>query len=79
MFNVISKELDPEVVIRTQAKERGRYDYDTGIVKGKFLRVKPETSKEVFAIQWMEHHVEKFAPARGEGILITVDAAEKWL
>ncbi len=40
--------------------------------------VMPYSWREVFALQLLEHQVEKFAPAIGNGVLIT-DAAHKKL
>jgi len=80
MFNITpltKTETDPECVVFVKTDKRGN-DLETERVTGEFYRVKPTTAAEVFAIQWMEHQREKYAPARGEGILISAAAIEKW-
>jgi hypothetical protein len=39
--------------------------------------VMPHTAREVLALQMLEHQVEKFAPAEGNGVLITEAAHRK--
>jgi hypothetical protein len=37
----------------------------------------PHSAREVLALQMLEHQVEKFAPATGNGVLITEAAHAK--
>lgn len=74
-FEFHTAETNPEVVIRTE--KRGQYCYDTGTIKGEFRRVSPDCIREVHLLQMLEMHHEKFAPAKGNGVLISLSAFEK--
>jgi hypothetical protein len=47
-------------------------------MKGFFHRVFPVDARENSALRMLEHHVDKFAPANGNGILITDEALKKF-
>lgn len=55
---------------REHAVTAKRYD-------GPLHRVCPQTARDVFGLQMLEHQREKFAPAEGSGILVTPTGLEK--
>jgi hypothetical protein len=75
MFDYKTKEIAPEVVIK---KEVGNvYTFETGRVPGVFFRVIPDGFREIFLIQMLEQYREKFAPAKGNGVLISESAMKQ--
>ncbi len=51
----------------------------TKTLTGTWYRVFPSNGMDVRFIQWLEHHTDKFAPARGNGILISQRAFDNLL
>lgn len=70
------KIYDPEVVFPT-TNRLGRIDYGTRILHGRFVRVIPETIREVHALQMLDHLQDKFAPAKGDGVILSAEALAK--
>lgn len=74
----------PSVIMPRVDKKTDRTTWEVVTILGRFHRVFPASAKEVFALQMLEHRVEKFAPAtcngddRGNGILITAEAFRKF-
>lgn len=46
-------------------------------LSGTYHLVMPHTAREVLALQLLEHQFEKFAPANGNGVLISEAAHRK--
>jgi hypothetical protein len=69
LFALRSREDNPSVIIRTESYHTG-YTYDVKQLKGKFFRVRPETS-DFDALSMMKHREDKFAPAIGNGVIVT--------
>jgi len=44
---------------------------------GKLHRVVPQSGRDVFALQMLDHQREKFAPLHGPGIMVTDSALDK--
>jgi hypothetical protein len=76
IFSTAQKELNPEVVFHNPKIVCGT-GFDTKNVKGSFFRIIPDGYREIFLLQMLEMHCEKYAPARGNGLLITKAAFEK--
>lgn len=76
MFDITERVNNPQVVIPKEHKEKVYYERTAR--KGPLYKVFPHTAKEVFALQMLEHRVEKFAPADGNGIYITPQALAKF-
>ena len=76
MFSIRTAEANPTVVcVKLRA---GRESFETHEMKGFFHRVFPVDARENSALRMLDHHVDKFAPADGEGILITDEALKKF-
>lgn len=63
---------NPHVIIK--AKASGRSDDATVTIEqleGNFWLVKPTCAEEVFALQMLEHRIDKFASGHGESIVLT--------
>lgn len=76
IFSTAQKEKNPEVVIFNPEVICGT-GFDTKFVNGSFFRIIPDGWREIFLIQTLEMYHEKFAPAKGNGLLITKSAFEK--
>lgn len=76
MFDIIQKVKNPQVLKLVQL--RGLTFFESHELKGTFYKIRPSTAKEVFALQMLEHRVEKFAPAEGNGVLVTAEALAKF-
>ena len=68
---------DPEVVYLRTRKHQARSTYLTKRVPGLWYRVKVSTFDELTALRGLAHEKEKFAPAEGEGVLISERAMRK--
>lgn len=68
-LNAIS-EPNPMVVTCTTKEANGCAKFESAQVLGKWLRVFPQTARDVSFLQMLEHRVDKLAPATGIGVLI---------
>jgi hypothetical protein len=78
MFSISIPEADPRIICE-QKKTNGHNIFETRYASGLFFRVYPKTCREVSALQMLQHHVDKFAPADGNGIIITKNAMMKFM
>jgi len=51
--------------------------YQSKCIHGRFFRVSPQCPQEVYALQMMETRIDKFAPAVGDGIIVSAEALAK--
>ena len=70
MFAIRHLVKNPEVI--TEKVETGQQEvsYTTATQPGDFYLVHPATTKEILFVMFLAHRDEKFAPARGNGVLI---------
>lgn len=75
IFPITQRIKQPMVIIA----ERTAYQDTVKTVKlaGIYHLVMPHTAREVLALQMLEHQIEKFAPAEGNGVLISEAAHRK--
>ena len=66
-------------VIRPHQRLGGTTAYDVTRKPGTHYRLSPQTADEIFALQMLEHGVEKYAPAHGDGVIVTSSALSKFL
>ena len=64
---------DIDVIVRGNKNLQGNIT-KVKTMSGVFFRVSPQTADEVFLLQTMELHREKFAPANGDGVIVTGQA-----
>ena len=76
MFEILQKVKDPRVLKPVQL--RGLTSFEAHEYNGTLYKIIPSNAKEVFALQMLQHRVEKFAPAEGNGILVTAAALAKF-
>lgn len=68
--------VNPDVVQRVE--KDGKDEYNRVTRQGKFRKVLSLTGREHTAMRMLIHGEEKFAPASGDGILITESAFRKF-
>jgi len=72
LFKTRVKLASPADVIVTDGyKSNGNPNCVGKMLYGQFYLVFPKTSKEVEALMLAEHQVEKFAPERGDGVVVS--------
>lgn len=64
--------INPSVVVRVP--RAGGYAYTEDTLRGKYWHVVPKCAREICALQLMDHRVDKFAPAKGDGVIVTGEA-----
>lgn len=70
----------PEVNISVLMPD-GRTDHgvEPVLANKPLVRVVPQDGRDVFALQMLDHHREKWAPAHGPGIMVLPDVLGKIL
>ena len=76
LFIANIKVSDPDVIVR--GTHRGKPDYSREGIKGSFRLVFPHDANEVMAVRMLDMHVDRFAPATGEGLLISERAFQQF-
>ena len=75
IFPITQKVKSPTVIIAKTT------DYQPTVttvqLSGTWHIVMPHTAREVLALQMLEHQIDKFAPAEGNGVLISESAHRK--
>lgn len=67
-------EIDPLVIAIEVKDGKAEESFTSFQLIGKFRRVWPTTGIEVAILQKLKHRLEKFAPFRDHGVIITEDA-----
>jgi len=60
--------------IELRYNKLGNPKFEVEQKEGVFFRVIPNCIKEIHALKILEHRLDKFAPATGDGVLITANA-----
>jgi|TARA_R110000851_G_scaffold68214_3_gene153545 hypothetical protein len=70
-----NKELisDPKVIIRKEDYQKNDFYFTIKQLEGAFYRVNPSNAKEVFFLQALPKNVFVYAPAEGNGLIITLN------
>jgi hypothetical protein len=79
MFTLSRIENEPSVIVRTPNTEN--LELQTKVLRGSHRRIfnaGPVSGKEVSALRLLEYGVERFAPASGNGVIITEAAFQKF-
>lgn len=78
MFAARFQVKHPEVIMPAQKSTGTSTSYEVTTLNGTYYRVSPQTSREIMALQMLEHHVDKFSPAHGDGVILTPEALRKF-
>lgn len=73
-MNITTTENRPAVLVPDGRTEHG---VEPMAYDGKLVRVYPVTARDIFGLQMLDHHREKFAPVRGGGVMVTHEALDK--
>jgi hypothetical protein len=74
---IAQRDDNPSVILPVKVNHDS-IKFEARGVKGYFFRVWPKTAKEIFMMRMLIHREEKFAPANGGGIIVTVDAYKRY-
>lgn len=75
IFPITQRIKSPTVIIASRSQVADTVK--TVQLSGTWHLVMPHTAREVLALQMLEHQFEKFAPANGNGVLISESAHAK--
>jgi hypothetical protein len=70
MFPIRTLVKNPEVITQKVAPGQQEVSYTTAEQSGDFYLVYPGSAKEILFVMSLAHREEKFAPSRGNGVLI---------
>ena len=66
------------LVVMPKADKRSGINWERETITGAFYRVIPQTPREIQVVRMLDHHVDKFAPAVGNGAIVSAAALEKF-
>lgn len=69
---------DPVVIVQDTRDTTSEFHYRGEKMLGNFVLVHPKTPREIYALQMLEHRVEKWAQKDGTGVVLTPLAALKF-
>ena len=65
---------DPVVIAPVVRSINDDVSWDSKQLKGRHYLVFPSNAHEVFALQMLEHRLDKFAPLKEGGVILTAEA-----
>jgi hypothetical protein len=77
LFPMRRKAEDPLVIIEC-GTNRESVVYNRAVMKGQFWHVHPSNLEEISLLRLLDHRVDKFAPAQGEGVYVRMEALAKF-
>lgn len=69
-FNARIECKNPEVIKKRKMITIDDYAFDATEIRGNFYRVIPTNAREVFFLASLEKYVDKWAPAKGNGVIV---------
>jgi hypothetical protein len=75
-FGAKTKVKNPDIIREEKDLRYGTPVFNSRQIKGDFYRVIPSNANEVAYIRNLEHRVDKFAPAKGNGIIVRCSAID---
>ena len=75
-FGAKTKVKNPDIIREEKDLRYGTPVFNSTQIKGDFYRVIPANAREVTYLRNLEHRVDKFAPARGNGIIVRCSAID---
>jgi hypothetical protein len=75
-FGAKTKVKNPDIIREDKDLRYGTPVFNSTQIKGDYYRVIPSNAHEVAYIRNLEHRVDKFAPARGNGIIVRCSAID---
>lgn len=78
IFDSPTKEDNPLVIRAKPSELSGENSYAVEEAAGTWWRVRPRTGSDVCLLQMLEHHRDKLAPAKGDGVLISTETVLRY-
>lgn len=63
-------EISPEVIDKKEVERNGESRFEITTLSGRWSRVFPKSATDVLFLRSLEHRMDKFAPARGDGVIV---------
>lgn len=71
------REDNPTAVCPVKATINDELEYPHKVLSGTWWRVMPSTGADHCFLSMLEHHRDKFAPAKGDGVLLSTEVMVK--
>jgi hypothetical protein len=71
------EDKNPEVIKKRKMITTDDYAFDSTQIKGRYYRVFPTCAREVFFLSMLRKYDEKWAPAKGDGIIVRADIIDQ--
>jgi hypothetical protein len=75
-FKLRTLETNPRVIIRKDMITGSQFVEHE--LKGQYYRILPFGEKDIYAVSMMAHREDKWAPSRGNGIILTKEIVAKF-
>jgi len=75
-FKLRTLETNPRVIIRKDMITGSQFVEHE--LKGQYYRILPFGEKDIYAVSMMAHREDKWAPAKGNGIILTKEIVKKF-
>ena len=75
-FKLRTLEKNPKVIVRRDLETCSEYVEHE--LKGQYYRILPFGEKDIYALTMMVHREDKWAPAKGNGIILTKEIVAKF-
>ena len=69
---------NPEVIMKRKMATVYDYAFDTTPLRGEFYRVTPTSAREVLFLASLLKYHDKWAPAKGDGIIVRADIIDQF-
>jgi hypothetical protein len=73
MFPACVASPNPDAIVKSKMSVSDEFIYGTVRLEGEFYRVAPSSAREIFFLANLEKYREKWAPAKGDGILVSAE------
>ena len=71
IHNTVICVVNPEALVKTTPTNSAASEVEPGRLQGMWYLVFPTTSTDIIRMQGIRHHVDKFTPTDGKGMLIS--------
>lgn len=75
-FKTKSRIKNPDIIVEEKDPRYDQSNWNSKQIQGTFYRLIPNTAAEVFYLQNLEKGRDTFAPAKGDGIIVRVEAID---
>lgn len=70
ILNPVQIDKDPKIIVRTSTPNSSHYESEIQTHNQALARVYPKTGEDVSLIRMLQHGIDYFAPAVGDGLYV---------